>query len=164
MSSQTKLEQVLNKLSDIEKAVSENHKLVKLEIQKDGEIDDVSLDSASLATAKLQSRYGTWYTDEYLQLSDLKVTQKRYKLERWKYYAGKQTNKYYADYGPMHEEVIKSDIDKYLDADPIMIAVNKIVDIQTMIVTMLDKFAKDLNGRNYQIRTALDYRKFVSGV
>ena len=164
MSTASKQAEVLAILSEIEKTVSTNHDNVKTEIQKDGEIDEVQLDSASLSTAKLQSRYSTWYTDEYLQLADLKVTQKRYKLERWKYYAGKQTSKYYADYGPMHEEIIKSDIDKYLDADPIMIAVNKIVDIQTMIVSMLDKFAKDLNGRNYQIRTALDYRKFVSGV
>lgn len=133
-------------------------------LKKESEIDGVALDTESLSTIKLQSKYGQLYTDEYLSLCELKDSVKKLKLERWKYYSGKQTNKYYADYGNWHEEVLKSDIDKYLDADEFLIKLNRIVEVQQMIVNILDKFVKDLSGRNYQIKTALDYRKFVSGV
>lgn len=162
--SSVKEDEVINTFNDVKTKLLEHFNAIKAQVMADSEIDEVSLDYASLSTAKLLSKYGTLYSDEYLTLSDLKDRQKKYKLERWKYYSGKQTSKYYADFGAMHEEINRGDLEKYLDADPIMVAVNKVVDIQTAIVSLLDKTSKELNGRNYQIKTALDYRKFVSGV
>ena len=100
--------------------------------EDDGAISD-ELDTESLRTNKLLTKYLRMYTEESLVLKDMYTTKEKIKLERWKYYSGKQTERYSVDNGILHEKILKMDIDKYLAADDKLIAINDLVTVQKEI-------------------------------
>lgn len=136
---------------------------IKTESEKDLEIDDTELDSEVLKTPKLYSRYLNKYTDEVIVLKDFYSMKDKFKLERWKYYSGTQTDKYYAENGIFHEKILKSDIDKYLDADPKMKAINDLIALQKTLCDHIEKVMKEISNRNFHIKAAIEWRRFTSG-
>jgi len=137
---------------------------VKTQSSVDLIIDDNLLDDSVLAIPKLYSKYLNQYTSESIILKELYALKDRLHLERWKYYQGKSTDKYYAEHGIIHEKILKSDLDKYLDADPILQAVNLVITYQKSLVDHLEKIMKELSNRNFHVKAIIDWRRFVNGV
>lgn len=133
-------------------------------IDSDSYIDESQIDMEAIKVSRMQSKYNKLYLDEFNIYSDYVELKKEFKLERWKYYLGKQTNQYYRKYGNINESINKTDVDKYLDGDAIMSRINKITSSQKVLVDAIEKFSKELSDRGYRLRLLLDYRKFVSCV
>lgn len=131
-------------------------------IENDLEIDPVSLDDAALETPKLYSRYLNLLSQEGLVLKQIMIRLDELKLERWKFYMGKQTDAYYAKH-PLHEKVIKTDVEKYLSADPILGKAKMLLEEQQMKVKMIEDAMKQISNRSFQIRDAIEWRKFQMG-
>ena len=160
----SKLEAFVSKLSLIEDETKTKLKKAMDQSEKDVEISD-DLDVESMKTGKILAKYLRLYTNESLVLKDLFTLKEKTKLERWKFYSGKQTEKYMIENGILHEKILKMDIDKYLASDEKMIAVNHIINIQKALVDYYEKITKELSSsRNFQIKAAIEWRKFVSGV
>lgn len=159
-----------NKLDLFVKAMKETADELKQKLneameqaEKDTTLGD-NLDTESLRSTKLYSKYLKLYTDESIKLSELMNARDSVKLERWKYYSGKQTSQYNMENGILHDKVLKSDIDKYLAADRKLNAIVEIVTIQKLLVDFYEKVCFDISkNRNFQLKIALDWRKFVSG-
>lgn len=126
-------------------------------------IDDHDLDGESLRTPKLLTSWLSLLGEESLKMKMFAGIQKRYYLERWRYYLGTQTDKYYAEHGIMHTKILKTDVQTYLDADEIMITVKKIVDTQDQVVAFIERSVKEISSRTFHIKSAIDWRRFQSG-
>ena len=64
---------------------------------------------------------------------------------------------------PFDYKVLKTDIDKYMDADGDLIkSVTKIDYYQTML-NYLDSILKTIQNRTYQIKNSIDFLKFTAG-
>lgn len=131
--------------------------------EKDLEIDDIDLDRAVLDTPKLLNKYNILFTDATMDLKDLYAFKEKVKLERWKYWGGRQTDQYYAKHGLVHEKILKGDIDKYMAADDKLILVNEIVSTQKALCDFLERTLKEIQSRNFHIKAAIDWRKFQQG-
>lgn len=162
MSSKHASSDVLNILENMLNSVKTQNQVIKDMITKDSDLEGIELDEESLNTTRLYAKYNRMFADEQNEYYDLLDLKKQYKLERWKYWRGSQTTAYYKEHGIVHEEINKTDVERYLDADPIMSLVNKMTGIQKSTVDMIERMVKDIGQRGFQIKTILEYRKFIS--
>lgn len=127
-------------------------------------IDSTTLDDESLRTPVLHGKWNATLCEESASLRNLQSAQKRVYLDRWKYYQGKQTDRYYVEYGNQPERVLKTDLDAYLDADPFVAVFKEIIETQHQLVIFLERAIKEISARTFHIKSAIEWRKFTSGV
>jgi hypothetical protein len=59
---------------------------------------------------------------------------------------------------------MKNEIDMYLDSDKDIITNNIRIVNQKEKISFLEEVLKNINQRNFQIKNAIDWRKFTQGV
>ena len=126
-------------------------------------IDEIDLDSSLLEVPKVFSKWSGMLSDETIKLKELYGFKENIKLERWKYYSGKQTDEYVAKHGILHEKILKTDIDRYLSCDDKLTIVNDLCTIQKEVVDIIERTLKEISSRNFHIKAIIDWRKFTSG-
>lgn len=153
----------LEELKEYKENLIIEFRLLREEASKEVEIDNVRLDDEALRTSKLHNRWLSTLAEAAYKFKTMKNSQKKLELERWKYYMGKQTDQYYAQYGIPHEKSLKTDLDKYLSADDFLIEMSEIVEIQSQMVDFLEKTIKDISNRGFAIKNAISWRQFEAG-
>ena len=139
---------------------------LKKMVSEDMIIDDTELDLESLKTPQLHNKYLNLYTDEKLKLSKVQSEVKALIRVKWEYYTGKLDEDQLKELGwePFQYKILKNDIDKYLESDSDLIELNHRMVFQEEKVKYLDAIVKSFNSRQWNIRNAIEWRKFVSGV
>ena len=130
---------------------------------KDLKINDTELDLESLKTPQLHNKYSK-YHNKYSNL--LKVAEQdlaRITREKWEYYTGKADPSVYQQ-KPFNIKLLKPDVDKYIKADEDMIKLEQKVTYIQSVVDYLDKTIRTISNRTFQIKNAIDWKKFTSGV
>jgi len=84
------------------------------------------------------------------------------KKEKWEYYTGKAPQQVYAT-KPFNLKILKTDIDKYMDSDEELVKLKSKVDYIQTVIDFLDRTLKQISNRGFQIKNAIDWRKFTSG-
>lgn len=142
---------VLTRTQDLKKQAEELH------------IDEFDLDSESLKTPRLHSKWLSVLGEEAYRLKQFNNVQSKLYLERWRYYNGTQDDKYYQKHGIVHHKILKTDLDMYMKADKYMCAMSEVVVMQECLVNFLEKTVKEITSRTYHIKSAIDWRRFQSG-
>lgn len=141
--------------------LSEYHRIKEM-AEKDMDIDDLELDRESVSVPKLYSKYLSEHFECARRYMDLKERKDALFLERWRYYMGKQTDQYYAK-NPLHERVLKTDVDKYLAADSMLVKMNRAVNMQKSVLEYVEGILKEIQRRGFHIRAAIDFIRFQNG-
>ena len=141
-------------LSEIRKLVAE-----------DMPIDDTELDVESMTIPQLHSKYLNFYLDEKLLLQKLNSDCYRLKKTKWEYYTGKLDQDQLEEYGwePFQFKILKQDIDLYMDSDEDLQKLSNRVAYQKEKINYLDSILKSINNRQWNIRNAIEWRKFING-
>lgn len=132
----------------------------------DVEISEHELDSESLKIPKLHSKYYNIYTKEKLLLYKLESELKFLKLEKYEFYSQGHT-KETMEKGwimPAKGVIIKSEIPIYMEGDKDIIDLNLRIAVQKEKTEFLESIIKSLNNRGFQIKSAIDFMKWKSGV
>ena len=131
--------------------------------EKDLKINDTELDLESLKTPALHNKYSKFH-NQYINLLK-KTEQDRDRLlrEKWEYYTGKSDPSVYQA-KPFNLKILKQDVDKYLKADEEIIKLEQKVTYIQSVVDYLDKTIRIISNRTFQIKNAIEWRKFTSGV
>ena len=129
---------------------------------KDLKINDTELDLESLKTPQLHNKYLKELTKFKLLLTKADSDYRVLKRIKWEYYTGKADPKDYAEQ-PFDLKILKTDIDKYLEADDDLIrAISKVKYLEA-VVEFLDRTLRQITNRTFTIKNAIDWRKFTSG-
>tara|TARA_R100000995_G_C3436548_1_gene101141 strand:- start:256 stop:690 length:435 start_codon:yes stop_codon:yes gene_type:complete len=141
--------------------ISEIRKLVA----DDMPIDDTELDIESMTIPQLHSKYLNFYLDEKLVLQKLNSDYYRLKKTKWEYYTGKLDDEQLKEYGwePFQFKILKQDIDLYMDSDEDLQKLSNKVAYQKEKINYLDSILKSINNRQWNIRNAIEWRKFING-
>lgn len=137
--------------------------------KKDSQIDENNLDEASLKSAKLHSKYLEILSIYKLQLKKKDAEFKVLLKNKWLWYNGKMSKAEIDALGWEYDalnglKVLKGEMDYYYDSDPhIQEAQAKIDYLKTMIETLSD-IMENIKWRHQNIRNAIEWRKFTSGV
>jgi len=129
-------------------------------------INNEKLDIESLNIPQLHGKYLNIYQDEKIHLHGIKLEHKKLKKLKWEYYTGKLDQETLQKLGweQFDLKILRQDVDLYLEADDDLIALEKKLIIQEEKVDYLQSILKALNNRQFHIRDAISWRKFINGV
>ena len=125
-------------------------------------INDTELDLESLKTPQLHNEFLKHLTKFKLMLSRAETEYNVLKKDKWEYYTGKADASVYA-LKPFDLKILRTDIDKYLDADIDLQKAKQKVDYLETTVDFLDRTIRQIANRGFVIKNAVDWRKFTSG-
>ena len=136
---------------------------LKLQVQKDLKIDNEHLDTESLKNQEIKAKYLDHKSRYELLLFRAKGDYKRMYREKWEYYGGKADAKIYAT-KPFDLKVLKTDLAVYITSDEEIInAENKVGYLET-VVDYIKGVIKSVDNRGWDIKSAIDWKKFEAGV
>lgn len=136
------------------------------EWSKDAVINELEPGKELLNIPKLHSKYLTILTHHRLVVKKLMGDYQRIKKLKWEYYSGDLNNpedleKY--GFEPLMKKILRQDIPTYLDSDTDLnnILLKKVVHEE--ITEACTAILKELNSRTWQIKSFIDYEKFIGG-
>tara|TARA_E500000318_G_scaffold106481_2_gene114543 strand:+ start:201 stop:635 length:435 start_codon:yes stop_codon:yes gene_type:complete len=138
---------------------------IKQLVAEDMPIDDTELDIESMAIPQLHSKYLNIYMDEKLLLQKINSDYYRLKKMKWEYYTGKLDQDQLDEYGwePFQLKILKQDIDLYMDSDEDLQKLLNKQAYQKEKINYLDAILKSVNNRQWNIKGAIEWRKFING-
>ena len=137
--------------------------------KKDAVIDEMNLGEASRESAKLHSKYLELYSVNKLRLKKQELDFKVLLRDKWSHYNGKLSKEEIDekgwDYDPMNGlTVLKGDMDKWYDADPLIQEAQLKIEYTKEIVDSLKEIMDNIKWRHQSIKNAIEWHKFTSGV
>ena len=134
--------------------------------EKDLKIDDTELDRESLRIPQLHNKYLVLLTNEKFTLKNLEIEYNKMNRLKWEYYTGKmdQEELKARNWQPFQLRILKQDIDIYMNSDDDLNKIKLNIDYQKEKVNYLESILKGIMNRHWQIRSAIDWRKFTNGV
>ena len=131
--------------------------------EKDSHIDPDNLHNESLKIPQLHSKYYTIYNTITLLREKARDSYNRVRLERYNYYTGKAPAEVYVE-DPFPYKVREKDaIQRYLDADDKLTTVDLKIRYYDVMLKFLEEIIKNISGRTYQIKNAIDWHQFQAG-
>ena len=130
--------------------------------EKDLKINDTELDLESLKTPQLHNKYMKHLTKFKLMLSKAEAEFAQTKRTLWEYYTGKADASVYAQ-KPFDLKILRNDVDQYIQSDDEYIKAKQKVDYLSTTTDFLDRTIRQIQSRDWNIRNAIEWRKFTSG-
>lgn len=126
---------------------------------------EVDLDAAALSIPNLHQKWTALLFEEKLRFESLDRDYRSLRFRKWEYYSGKMTAEEVAAAGwkPFQYKPFKGDLEKYMEADNELADSRARVRIQEEKMNFIEQYLKELHSRSFNIRAAIDYRKFLTG-
>ena len=125
-------------------------------------INDTELDLESLKTPQLHNNYLKFLNKWKLLQTKANIDYYTLRKDKWEYYTGKAPQQVYAE-NPFNLKILKTDIDKYMESDPELVKLKQKVEYVSTVIDFLESTIKQISNRGFQIKNAIDWRKFTSG-
>ena len=136
---------------------------LKLQVKKDLEVDDETLDKESYKNQELYAKYLDHKTNFELLLYKAKGDYKILFRDKWEYYGGKADAKVYAS-KPFDLKVLKSDLAMYITSDEDIIELMNKIGYLEIVIKYIDGVIKSIDNRGWDIKNAIEWRKFEAGM
>ena len=132
------------------------------QVDIDLKIDDTELDLESIRTPQLHNKYLKLFTKYSLQLKKVKDDYDGLYKFKWEYYTGKSTMEVYQA-EPFDLKVLKADVHIYLNADAELQKLGQRQEYLNVVVVYIERVLREINNRNWNIRNAIEWKKFIHG-
>ena len=131
--------------------------------ERDANIDTDNLHNESLKIPQLHSKYYTVYNTISLLREKARESYNRIRLERHNYYTGKAPAEVYAE-DPFPYKVREKDaIQRHMEADEKLNTIDMKIKYYDVTLKFLEEIIRNISGRTYQIKNAIEWQKFQSG-
>ena len=131
--------------------------------ERDANIDPDNLHNESLEIPQLHSKYYTVYNTISLLREKARESYNRIRLERHNYYTGKAPAEVYAE-DPFPYKVREKDaIQRHMEADEKLNVIDMKIKYYDVTLKFLEEIIRNISGRTYQIKNAIEWQKFQSG-
>ena len=131
--------------------------------EKDSKIDPDNLHDESLKIPQLHSKYYTIYNTITLFRERPREQYAKVRLERYNYYTGKAPAEAYIEEPFPYKVREKDAIQRHLEADDKMNKVDMKIKYYDIMLKFLEEIIRNISGRNYQIKNAIEWNKFQAG-
>ena len=131
----------------------------------DCKIDEMALDAESLKIPNLHAKYLEYWNEEVLNQRKLEQDYKNEFKIKWEYYSGKLSKEDLDEHGlePFLQKVLRQDLDIYLDSDSKLQEIKSKLQYTKQKVSFIENVIKQLTGRGYLIKNAIDFIRFQTG-
>ena len=132
--------------------------------ETDSVIDPDNLHTESLNIPVLHAKYFDLYNTIFLLRKKAEQQKRNIRHERYEYYSGKADPDVYVE-NPFPKKIRDKDtMQKYLDADEKLSTVCLKIDYYDTMLVYIESILKMIQNRTYQIKNAIEYMKFQSGL
>ena len=132
--------------------------------EKDSIIDPDNLHTESLNTPVLHAKYHDMFNNILLLKKKAEQQKRNIRHQKYEYYTGKADPDVYVE-NPFPKKIRDKDtLQKYMDADEILSQSSLKVEYYDVLLNYLQDILKMIHNRNYQIKNAIDFQKFASGL
>tara|TARA_B100001057_G_scaffold4741_1_gene4254 strand:- start:1288 stop:1743 length:456 start_codon:yes stop_codon:yes gene_type:complete len=131
--------------------------------ESDSKMNQDELDAESLKIPQLHAKYYDIYNVTLTLRKATEVTYSKVLLERRQYYTGKGTAAVYAEEPFPYKVRDKDDLRLYLDADDKLKKLSMKREYYDMMLKYLEEILRQVTNRTYQIKNAIEWRRFTSG-
>ena len=130
--------------------------------KKDSHFDETLLDQSALRIPQLHQKYITLHGEYTLLMK--KKTQDLRKLQHKKYlyYSGKANPEEYEE-KPFNYKVMKSEVNNWISVDDDIQKVELKIDYYNTVLRTLEEILKQVHQMSYNIKNAIEWRKFTYG-
>ena len=137
--------------------------------KKDCIIDEMQLDEASRESAKLHSKYLELLSSNRMRLKKSELEYKVIPRDKFNHYGGKLSKEELDSKGWEYDPlggvtVLKGDLDKYYDADPIIQEHQAKMAYLEEMSSVLKEILDIIKWRHQNIKNMIEWRKFTSGI
>jgi hypothetical protein len=131
----------------------------------DSEIDKTDLGNESLKIPRLHHKYYMMLVSEKASLKKLDAQMKQLRLSKYEFYSQGHTEetKKLGWELPPRGIILKADIPMYIESDKDIIDLSLKIGMQGEKVEFLESIIKSLHNRNFLIKNAIDFVKYLSG-
>ena len=131
---------------------------------EDSKIDPDNLHTESLNIPVLHSKYYDIYNTLMLLRKKAEQQRKNIRHERYEYFSGKADPEVYID-NPFPKKIRdKETMQKYLDADDKLSGVSLKIEYYEVMLRFIEEILKQITNRTYQIKNAIEFMRFSSGM
>jgi hypothetical protein len=132
--------------------------------EKDSKIDPDNLHTESLNIPSLHAKYFELYNNILLLKKKAEQQRRNIRHQKYEYYTGKADPDVYLE-NPFPKKIRDKDaLQKYMDADSSLSQSSLKVEYYDVLLNYLQDILKMIHNRNYQIKNAIDFQKFMSGL
>ena len=132
--------------------------------EKDSIIDKDNLHDESLNIPCLHAKYFDIYNKIFLLRKRAEQQRKNIRHERYEYFSGKADPEVYAE-NPFPKKIRDKDtMQKYLDADEKLSNTSLKIDYYDTMLVYLESILKVIQNRTFQIKNAIEFMRFNSGL
>ena len=132
--------------------------------EQDSKIDPDNLHTESLNIPILHSKYFEIHNTILLLKKKAEQQKKNIRHQKYEYFTGKADPDVYVE-NPFPKKIRDKDtLQKYMDADEILSQSSLKVEYYDVMLSYLQDILKMIHNRNYQIKNAIDFQKFSSGL
>ncbi len=132
--------------------------------EKDSQIDPDNLHQESLNIPILHAKYFEVYNNILLLRARADQHKKNIRHNRYEYFTGKADPEVYIE-EPFGKKIRdKETMQKYLDADEKLSNAGLKVQYYDVMIKYLEDIIKSIHNRTFQIKNAIEYMKFQSGM
>ena len=132
--------------------------------EKDAKIDRDNLHEESLNIPSLHAKYFELYNTTFLLRKKAEQQRKNIRHARYEYFSGKADPEVY-EKNPFPKKIRDKDtMTKYLDADEKLSTCSLKIDYYDTMLVYLESILKVIQNRTFQIKNAIEFMRFNSGL
>ena len=135
--------------------------------EEDCKLDELNLGQESTKIPELHAKYLNMLTTFKLQLRKNKSNLLSHRRLKWKYFRGELTQEELGKLGwdqYLGNAPLNNQMNEYLDSDSDIIKLQDKVEYIEACLTQLDYIMRSINSRSFDIKNAIEWSKFTSGV
>ena len=134
--------------------------------EEDCSIDEDHLDRASVFTAKLHSKYLRLLVQHKMRIAALNAEYNNLRQVKFRYYRGELSREELTDRNWTQWQGVKplkNEMDEFLTGDSDLNKINIKIEYIKVMVEALESILGQIKARDWQIRNAVEYKKFIAG-
>jgi hypothetical protein len=134
---------------------------------KDCKIDQMNLGPESTKTPELHAKYLNLLSNSKLQLRKYESEYYRLRGRKMKWYRGELSRQDLEELGWeqwLGNKPLKNELDDFIQCDEDIIKAVDRVDYIKAVLYQLEQILRSLNGRTWDIKSAIEWTKFTNGL
>lgn len=134
--------------------------------ETDSEIDENHLDKASIYSAKLHSKYIRILIQHKMKSAAYQAEYNNLRQAKFRYYRGEMGKEELKERGWDQWQglkPLKNELDQFLQGDSDLIKITLKIDYIKIMIEALESIMKQISSRDWSIRNAIEYKKFIAG-
>ena len=132
----------------------------------DCSIDEDHLDRESVTTAKLHSKYLRMLIQHKMKIAALQAEYNNLRQRKFRYYRGEMSRDELKENGWdqwQGVKPLKNELDQFLQGDSDLIKITLKIEYIKVMIEALESIMKQISSRDWSIRNAIEFKKFLAG-